>query len=375
MKLAFWKKSKEEKPVVRADDTVADGEAKEDVAPPPPTAAENIEILRELLKQLTAEQAPNSQDVKFLRSAFSKATSTVLADPALVTEETFKAFADYAVTVKDKELRQEAFSALGRLTSRNASYSDIGIPLLTTAIDDTSAEVRSSALNALVDTGKTNAGHAAKIVDILVNVATSAKLEVREGAIGGLTTLALKYEVHADKALEVLTAALAKNPSKDVSQSYTGRNRAAHCLGQIGLAFPAKIDAAIKGLTPGLKDADIFVQYRTIASFVELGRKDETKIDGIVEKLKAAKEDAIYIVNAKLDSAISTLRPPAKPVKTPEEIETEHAHEEAKLKAQAEAQAKADEAVRQKAEAEAQKKQRHDGIRLLANKLPGIQLK
>ena len=80
-------------------------------------------------------------------------------------------------------------------------------------------------------------------------------------------------------------------------------------------------------------------------------------------------------MNAKLDSAISTLRPPAKPVKTPEEIETEHAHEEAKLKAQAEAQAKADEAVRQKAEAEAQKKQRHDGIRLLANKLPGIQLK
>jgi len=374
MKLAFWKKSKEEKPAVAAA-TVAVAEEKKEAPPAAPTAAENIETLRELLKGLTAENDPNSQDVKFLRSAFSKAASTVLADPSLVTEETFKAFADYATAVTDKELRQEAMSALGTLTVRNAVYSDIGIPLLTAALDDKSADVRFSALNALVDTGKSNASHAPKIVDILVNVAASAMLDVREGAIGGLTTLALKYEAHADKELEVLPAALAKDPSKDAAQSYTGRNRAAYGLGQIGLAYPAKIDAAIKSLTPGLKDADTFVQYRVIESLVDLGRKDETKIEGIVESLKKAKEGAIYIVNVKLDGAVSTLRPPAKPVKTPEEIEAERAREEASRKAQAEAQAKAEEAARQKAQAEAQKRQRHEGLKTLANKLPGAALK
>ena len=109
MKLAFWKKSKE-KAAEQKPAAPAVAVAEEKKAPAAPTAAENVETLRELLKGLTSETDPNSQDVKFLRSAFSKAASVVLADPALVTEETFKAFADYAVSVKDKELRQEAMS-------------------------------------------------------------------------------------------------------------------------------------------------------------------------------------------------------------------------------------------------------------------------
>jgi len=374
MKLAFWKKSKE-KAAEQKPAAPAVAVAEEKKAPAAPTAAENVETLRELLKGLTSETDPNSQDVKFLRSAFSKAASVVLADPALVTEETFKAFADYAVSVKDKELRQEAMSVLGTLTVRNAVYSDIGIPLLTAALDDKSAEVRFAALNALVETGKTNAGQAPKIVEILVGVAASAKLDVREGAIAGLTALALKYESHADKTIEVLTSALAKDPAGDAAQSYTARNRAALGLGHIGLAYPAKLDAALKGLTPGLADPDIFVQYRTIESLGDIGAKHEDKKDGIVESLTKAKEKAIYAVNVKLDSVIHSLRPPAKPVKTPEEIEAEKKRAEESEKALAASKAKIEEDSRLKAQAEAQKKQRHEGIKTLANKLPGAALK
>lgn len=374
MKLAFWKKSRE-KAAEQKPAAPAVAVAEEKKAPAAPTSAQNIETLRELLKGLTGETDPNSQDVKFLRSAFAKASGAVLADPSLVTEETFRAFADYAVSVKDKELRQEAMSALGTLTVRNAVYSDIGIPVLIAALDDKSADVRFSALNSLSDIGKTNASQTAKIFDTFVAAADTAKLDIREGAIVGLATLALKSEIHADMAIEVLVAALARDPAHDAAQSYTGRNRAALGLGQIGLAYPAKLDAAIKGLTPGLSDTDIFVQYRVIESLGEIGRKHEDKKDGIVESLTKAKEKAIYAVNVKLDSAINTLRPPVKPVKTPEQIEAERAREEENQKALAASKAKIEEESRLKAQAEAQKKQRHEGIRTLANKLPGAALK
>lgn len=376
MKLAFWKKSKdkaaEEKPAAPA---VAVAEVKKE-APPAPTAAENTETLRDLLKGLAEEKDPTSQDAKFLRSAFSKAASAALADPALVTEETFTAFASYASSVKDKDLRQEAVSALGALTVRSAAFSAIGIPVLAAALDDKIAEVRSTALNALSDIGKTNNSQTEKVFGLFVAAAdTSTSMDVREGAIVGLATMALKQESLADKAIEVLAAALARDPKHDAAQSYTGRNRAAFGLGQLGLAWPAKLDAAIAGLTTGLTDPDTFVQYRTIESLDEIGRKHEDKKDGIVAHLTKAKEKAIYIVNVKLDSAINTLRPPAKPQKSPEEIEAERVREEASQKAQAEAKAKAEEAARQKSIAEAAKKQRFDGIKNLANKLPGTALK
>ncbi|TAL38598.1 MAG: hypothetical protein EPN97_03620, partial [Alphaproteobacteria bacterium] len=349
MKFPFRKKPKaataEAKPV--ADAAAQGAEAKP--ADETPGPAQSGQVIRELLNSLAQEKAEGVAEIKLLRAAFFKASRAVLEDEALANEENVKALEEYTKAVKNPDLRADAVSALGSLALRYPAYGDRAIQVLAGALNDTVADVRCYAVFGLNDLGQASKERAATVTDMLVAAAASPHNDVREAVMTGLTALAVKYENCAGKAVQTLAGALAANPTENRSaQGYMVRNKAAEGLGEIGLAHASKLDDAIKGLTPALADKDIFVQYRVIDALHAIGLKNEPAKDGIIASLEKTKEGAIYVVKEKISGVISSLRPPAKPEKTPEEAEAERVKAEERRQAAESAAAKQAEATRQK---------------------------
>lgn len=379
MKLKFWKKESQadEKPAAE-EAVIEDRDAVEEQQnePPKPEPAVSETQIRDLLSRIAAEKDLNTGDVKLMSAAFAKAASAVLDNESLAGEETLKAFSEFASEIENTDLRYAAVARLGALAVKYPAHAGEAVGILTKALDDPEADVRHSAVFALKDIAETNADHSGAIFDTLVKATESEHQDLCEEAVKCVTGLAVANEGYADKATEILTALLAKEPSKDKArQEYKLRIDVARRLGAIALAHDSQVDKAIEALAAGLKDDEIFVRHRTIESLEKIGAKHADKVDGIVEMLEKGKEGATFVVEGKINRAVMALKPPKEPEKTPEEIAAEKKAAEEREKKIAEETAKKAAEAQAKKDAETARKERMDGIKTLANKLPGKALK
>jgi hypothetical protein len=371
MKFPFTKKSKQAAPA--ADVAVA---TPPPAAPPPEAAKEEIlppgRVIADLLATISQVPLEAGQDIKPLRAAFSKAARAMLGDASLATEETIGAVATYSRAVQNPELRGDTVTNLGALAVKYPAFADRALAALAPALDDGNLDVRTAAVAALRDIARTNKDKEGAVADLFVSGSAGTRIDLREGSVTGLVAIAVVSEEQAGKAVAALGAVLARDPAGDTAlQPYRARNLAAKGLAEIAVARPVQVDAALKGLLPGLNDKDLFVRYSAVDGLRSIGATYEPKQAEIVDALQKAQKDAILVLQNKIDGAIRALRPPAPKQQTPEEAAAEVQRQEASRKAAEAAAAQHTETLRVKQQAEAEKKNRLATIKQLANKLPG----
>lgn len=374
MKFFSRKKAQEQAPVPSLPAAETPPAIVEEEEKKPDSAGVKAALL-ELMEKLEQEQSPAGQEVKLLRSVFSKASRAVLEDAAMVDDETVGAFVSYARNAGNTDLQEYAVSRLGAIAVGYPEYADTIIASLEGFLGDNSADIRHAAVFSLGDIGRAHSDKAGGVLDILCAATGSSHTDLRIGAVSGITTLGVLYEDHAEKGVGTLVGVLARKTEDDPAmQPYAARIKSAQSLGEIALAHESVLDKALEGLAVALQDENFFVQHRAIDAMLELGLRHDAKKDWIIERLDNIRQNAVFAVSEKAGKALSSLRPPAQPEKTPREIAEDRKKEQEQNDKAAFALWKKQESDRRKTQEEREKKKRMESIKKLANTLPGAKI-